>query len=170
MMSVEELCEATSLKPFTVKQTLKRTGWHVAKGGSDGHSPWHQDDANHVPMRPRKLRRALILNRRSSLNGRRKLNQNNKNDPPIEIGPLLRGGTTSIVAQWVHFIDDHDRPRSAPRSLISKITKHLWSRIKRTSIDLDRYLDRSACIDRKSHFDRYLDTLETRFYRHLMSL
>ncbi len=74
---------------------------------------------------------------------------------------FIRGGTTSIVAQWVYFIDHHDRPRSVPRSLISKITQGLLSKLKRTSIDLDRYLDRSACIDRKSDFDRYLDRFWT---------
>jgi len=49
MMSVEDLCEATSLKPFRVQQTLKGLGWHVAKGGSDGHSPWHKDEGKPCP-------------------------------------------------------------------------------------------------------------------------
>jgi hypothetical protein len=30
----------------------------------------------------------------------------------------------------------------------------LVAKSKRTSIDLDRKLDRSACVDRKPHFDR----------------
>src|SRR5580700_6445979 len=37
MMSIAELSEAAGMKPFTVKETLKRLGWHVVKGGSDGH-------------------------------------------------------------------------------------------------------------------------------------
>jgi AAA domain/Bifunctional DNA primase/polymerase, N-terminal len=49
MMSVEDLCEATSLKPFRVQQTLKGLGWHVAKGGSHGHSPWHKDEGRPCP-------------------------------------------------------------------------------------------------------------------------
>jgi hypothetical protein len=49
MMSVEDLCEATSLKPFRVQQTLKGLGWHVAKGGSYGHSPWHKDEGKPCP-------------------------------------------------------------------------------------------------------------------------
>jgi hypothetical protein len=61
MMSIAELCEATSLKPFTVKETLKRTGWHVAKGGSDGHSPWHQDDGNPCPYAAKKAPMGIDL-------------------------------------------------------------------------------------------------------------
>jgi hypothetical protein len=62
MMSVPELCEATNLKPFTVKETLKRTGWHVAKGGSDGHSPWHQDAGKPCPFVAKKTPRVVDLN------------------------------------------------------------------------------------------------------------
>jgi hypothetical protein len=54
-------------------------------------------------------------------------------------------GTTSIVAQWVYFMDDHDRPRSQPSSPSSQITQCLWPKLKRTLIDFDRYFDRSAC-------------------------
>jgi hypothetical protein len=61
MMSIAELSEATSLKPFTVKETLKRTGWHVAKGGSDGHSPWHQDDGKPCPFAAKKAPRGIEL-------------------------------------------------------------------------------------------------------------
>jgi hypothetical protein len=70
------------------------------------------------------------------------------------VAPLIWGGTTSIVAQYVYFIFVDDRPRSLPRSLISQITRRLMAKSKGTSIDLDRKLDRSACVDRKSHFDR----------------
>ena len=49
MMSVDDLCEATSLKPFRIQQTLKGLGWHVAKGGSEGHSPWHKDEGKPCP-------------------------------------------------------------------------------------------------------------------------
>lgn len=61
MMSVPELCEATNLKPFTVKEMLKRLGWHVAKGGSDGHSPWHQDDGKPCPFAVKKTPRGVVL-------------------------------------------------------------------------------------------------------------
>jgi AAA domain-containing protein len=61
MMSVPELCEATNLKPFTVKETLKRFGWHVAKGGSDGHSPWHQDAGKPCPFVAKKTPRVVDL-------------------------------------------------------------------------------------------------------------
>jgi hypothetical protein len=61
MMSIAELCEATSLKPFTVKETLKRLGWHVAKGGSNGHSPWHQDEGNPCPFAAKKTPRCVEL-------------------------------------------------------------------------------------------------------------
>jgi hypothetical protein len=61
MMSVPELCEATNLKPFTVTETLKRFGWHVAKGGSDGHSPWHQDEGKPCPFAAKKTPRVVDL-------------------------------------------------------------------------------------------------------------
>jgi hypothetical protein len=61
LMSVSELCEATNLKPFTVKETLKSFGWHVAKGGSDGHSSWHQDDGKPCPFAAKKAPRGVEL-------------------------------------------------------------------------------------------------------------
>jgi hypothetical protein len=48
MMTVTELCEATGIKPYTVKETLKKFGWHMAKGGPSGHSPWHKDTVSGV--------------------------------------------------------------------------------------------------------------------------
>jgi hypothetical protein len=42
-MTITELSEATGLKPYTVKETLKKFGWHMAKGGPTGHSPWHKE-------------------------------------------------------------------------------------------------------------------------------
>jgi AAA domain/Bifunctional DNA primase/polymerase, N-terminal len=50
MMSIAELSEASGLKKFTVNENLKRSGWHVAKGGSDGHSPWHKDEGKPCPF------------------------------------------------------------------------------------------------------------------------
>jgi AAA domain len=44
MMTVSDLCEATGIKPYNVKETLRRLGWHMAKGGPHGHSPWHKDN------------------------------------------------------------------------------------------------------------------------------
>jgi hypothetical protein len=44
MITVPELCEETGAKPYAVKETLKQLGWHCAKGGPEGRSPWHQDD------------------------------------------------------------------------------------------------------------------------------
>jgi hypothetical protein len=70
------------------------------------------------------------------------------------VAPLIWGGTTSIVAQYVHFIFLDDRLRWLLRSRISQITRRLLAKSRRTSIDLDRRLDRSAGVDRKSHFDR----------------
>jgi hypothetical protein len=49
MMSVTELSEATGMKVYTVRETLKSFGWHVAKGGPDGHSPWHKDEGQPCP-------------------------------------------------------------------------------------------------------------------------
>jgi hypothetical protein len=51
MMSVDELREATGLKVHTIRETLKRLGWHAVKGGSDGHSPWHKDDGKPCPYK-----------------------------------------------------------------------------------------------------------------------
>jgi hypothetical protein len=45
MMTVSDLCEATGMLPYTVKENLKKFGWHRAKGGPNGHSPWHKDRA-----------------------------------------------------------------------------------------------------------------------------
>ena len=44
MMTVTDLSEATGLKPYTVKGTLTKLGWHCVKGGLHGRSPWHKDD------------------------------------------------------------------------------------------------------------------------------
>jgi hypothetical protein len=44
MMSVPELHEATGIKVHTIKEALRKSGWHMAKGGPDGHSPWHKDN------------------------------------------------------------------------------------------------------------------------------
>ena len=49
MMTVAELSEATSVKPYTVKESLKRFGWHCVKGGPDGRSPWHKDGEQACP-------------------------------------------------------------------------------------------------------------------------
>jgi hypothetical protein len=49
MMSVTELSDATGIKIYTVRETLRRFGWHVAKGGPDGHSPWHKDEGKACP-------------------------------------------------------------------------------------------------------------------------
>jgi hypothetical protein len=61
MMSIAELSEATNLKPFTVRETLKKLGWHVVKGGSDGHSPWHQDEGKPCPFAVKKARKGVDL-------------------------------------------------------------------------------------------------------------
>jgi hypothetical protein len=49
MMSVNELSDATGIKVYTVRETLRRFGWHVAKGGPEGHSPWHRDEGKPCP-------------------------------------------------------------------------------------------------------------------------
>ena len=49
MMSVNELSDATGIKVYTVRETLRRFGWHVAKGGPEGHSPWHKDQGQPCP-------------------------------------------------------------------------------------------------------------------------
>jgi hypothetical protein len=49
IMTVTELSEATGIKPYSVKETLKRLGWHCVKGGSDGRSPWHKDSEHGCP-------------------------------------------------------------------------------------------------------------------------
>lgn len=61
MMTITELCEATGLKQYTVKETVKRLGWHMAKGGPDGHSPWHKDSVSgQCPYKPGKKGKAAI--------------------------------------------------------------------------------------------------------------
>jgi hypothetical protein len=55
MMTITELCEATGIKTYTVKETLKGFGWHMAKGGPHGHSPWHKDSISGAcPYKPGK--------------------------------------------------------------------------------------------------------------------
>jgi len=55
MMTVSDLCEATGIKLYTVKETLKKFGWHMAKGGPNGHSPWHKDSiSGQCPYTPGK--------------------------------------------------------------------------------------------------------------------
>jgi hypothetical protein len=49
MITIRELCEATGLKVYTVRETLKRLGWHMIKGGPEGHFPWHQDMGQPCP-------------------------------------------------------------------------------------------------------------------------
>ncbi len=44
MVSAKELCSATSLSLRKVREMLTRLGWHVTKGGPEGHSPWHKDE------------------------------------------------------------------------------------------------------------------------------
>jgi AAA domain/Bifunctional DNA primase/polymerase, N-terminal len=61
MISFAELSEATGMKPYTVNETLKRLGWHVAKGGSDGHSPWHKDEGKPCPFVAKKAPRSVDL-------------------------------------------------------------------------------------------------------------
>jgi hypothetical protein len=51
MMTVTELSEATGIRTHTVKETLKRFGWHMAKGGATGHSPWHKDVSGVCPYK-----------------------------------------------------------------------------------------------------------------------
>lgn len=55
MMTITELCDATGIKAYTVKETLKRFGWHMAKGGPNGHSPWHKESVSgQCPYKPGK--------------------------------------------------------------------------------------------------------------------
>ena len=42
----EATLEAVAIKAYTVKETLKKFGWHMAKGGPTGHSPWHKDSVS----------------------------------------------------------------------------------------------------------------------------
>jgi hypothetical protein len=61
MMTITELSEATGLKPYTVKEALKRFGWHCVKGGPDGRSPWHKDDQGCPYRKDRKGTPAVSL-------------------------------------------------------------------------------------------------------------
>jgi hypothetical protein len=61
MMSITELSAAAGMKPFTVRETLTRLGWHVAKGGSDGHSPWHKDEGKPCPFASTKAPKSVDL-------------------------------------------------------------------------------------------------------------
>jgi hypothetical protein len=67
MMSVAELSVAAGMKPFTVRETLNRLGWHVAKGGSDGHSPWHKDNGKACPFAARKAPKSVDFDAPASL-------------------------------------------------------------------------------------------------------
>ncbi len=49
MMSVPELHETTGIKVHTIKEALRKAGWHMARGGPDGHSPWHKDNGLTCP-------------------------------------------------------------------------------------------------------------------------
>ena len=49
MMTIAELSEATGVKPYSVKEVLKRFGWHCLKGGPDGRTPWHKDGEHGCP-------------------------------------------------------------------------------------------------------------------------
>jgi len=61
MMTITELCEATGIKAYTAKETLKKFGWHMAKGGPHGHSPWHKDSISGVcPYKPGKKAGASV--------------------------------------------------------------------------------------------------------------
>jgi hypothetical protein len=51
-LSEKELSERTGLTPYMVKHNLQSMGWHRAKGGSGGASPWHQDHGNACPYVP----------------------------------------------------------------------------------------------------------------------
>jgi len=62
MMSVADLKEATGITPYKIKETLGRFGWHIAKGGANGHSPWHKDNGQPCPFKPQK--QAVDLNKR----------------------------------------------------------------------------------------------------------
>jgi hypothetical protein len=61
MMTITELAEATGLKPYTVKGTLAKLGWHCVKGGPDGRSPWHKDDQGCPHQKARKTGLAVNL-------------------------------------------------------------------------------------------------------------
>jgi len=61
MMSVADLAEATGIKAYTVREMFKRFGWHVAKGGSVGHSPWHKDDGKPCLFGAKKAPRGVDL-------------------------------------------------------------------------------------------------------------
>jgi hypothetical protein len=60
MMSVAELAEATGIEAYTIREMLKRFGWHVAKGGSVGHS-WHKDDGKPCLFGAKKALRGIDL-------------------------------------------------------------------------------------------------------------
>jgi hypothetical protein len=49
MVSVKELCGATSLNPRKVREILGNLGWHSVAGGPDKRSPWHKDEGKPCP-------------------------------------------------------------------------------------------------------------------------
>jgi len=54
---VKDLAEATGLKEYTIRQELRRHGWHSVQGGPKGSSPWHQDNGQPCPYeKPKKAR------------------------------------------------------------------------------------------------------------------
>jgi hypothetical protein len=67
MMSVTELSEATGMKVYTVRETLKSFGWHVAKGVLTGiHHGIRMRASRVLTASPRGLRRVLTWTHRQS--------------------------------------------------------------------------------------------------------
>jgi hypothetical protein len=46
LITIQELHEDTGIRLHAIRGILKNLGWHSAKGGPDGHSPWHKDGSD----------------------------------------------------------------------------------------------------------------------------
>jgi hypothetical protein len=46
LITVQELFEDTGIRVHAIRETLRKLGWHSAKGGPEGHSAWHKDGSD----------------------------------------------------------------------------------------------------------------------------
>ncbi len=61
MVSVKELCGATSLNPRKVREMLGNFGWHSVAGGPEKRSPWHKDEGRPCPYEKTKKKGKKVV-------------------------------------------------------------------------------------------------------------
>ena len=64
----KELVRISGLTEYTVEKKLKGKGWHRARGGKSGNSPWHQDPVEGCPYsptgKPKAEEKVVVMRRR----------------------------------------------------------------------------------------------------------